>query len=208
MALVAPRPRQNPFASATEAITLVKSSSGEMLTKPFLDVCRIVLPVIDKFGAAMALVKTDIGGNITRLDTRYLTDPSFYRLLYNIIRKEIEEKTARNSSSCANGLLWLTRAMDFLVALFQNLIDNPDWTMNRAATEAYNLTLKKWHGWIASSAFTVALKLIPDRTKFMSTVGEGDLEVDIKAFVTSFSPLLRENHIFLESVGLDDVKVS
>ena len=46
--------------------------------------------------------------------------------------------------------------MDFLVALFRNLLDHPDWTMNNAATEAYNSTLKKWHGWIASSAFTVS----------------------------------------------------
>jgi hypothetical protein len=45
--------------------------------------------------------------------------------------------------------------MDFLVALFQNLIEHEDWPMSQACTDAYNKTLKKWHGWLASSSFTV-----------------------------------------------------
>ncbi|MFS7902483.1 putative glycolipid transfer protein [Helianthus anomalus] len=53
------------LAPALEGMKHVKSEEGEMLTKPFLDVCKQILPVIDKFGAAMALVKTDVGGNIT-----------------------------------------------------------------------------------------------------------------------------------------------
>ncbi|MCI07622.1 pleckstrin likey domain-containing family A member 8, partial [Trifolium medium] len=57
--------------------------------------------------------------------------------------------------------------MDFLVALFRNLIEHPDWAMSQACTDSYNKTLKKWHGWLASSSFTVAMKLAPDRKKFM-----------------------------------------
>ena len=47
----------------------------------------------------------------------------------------------------------------------------------------------------------VALKLVPERTKFMAVLGEGggDLEVDMKSFVANFSPLLQENHEFLVS---------
>ena len=45
MALVE-TPRRTPFADALEAIPHVKSSSGDMLTKPFLDVCRMVIPVL------------------------------------------------------------------------------------------------------------------------------------------------------------------
>ncbi|MCO5579129.1 hypothetical protein L7F22_032981 [Adiantum nelumboides] len=108
MALVE-RASASSFADALVAIPLVKSASGDMLTKPFLDVCREILPVLDKFGAAMALVKSDVGGNITRLDTRYKEDTSAYYLLHDIVRKEISEKKAKNSNSCVNGLLWLTR---------------------------------------------------------------------------------------------------
>ncbi|KAJ7550884.1 hypothetical protein O6H91_07G123100 [Diphasiastrum complanatum] len=196
------------FTQALEAIPHVRSAEGEMLTKPFLDVCRLILPVIDKFGAAMAMVKSDVGGNITRLDARYESDPTGYLLLYDIVRKEVANGSPKNSQSCTNGLLWLTRAMDFLVELFRNLVEHPDWTMTQVSTEAYGVTLKKWHGWIASAAFTMAMKLTPERKKFMELLGDGNLTADINSFVSTFSPLLQENHEFLKSVGFDDLKAS
>ncbi|KAL6194757.1 hypothetical protein ACLB2K_035833 [Fragaria x ananassa] len=180
-----------------------------MLTKPFLEVCKQILPVIEKFGAAMTLVKSDVGGNITRLETKYLSNPAEFNLLYSLVRVEVEAKTAKASSSCTNGLLWLTRAMDFLLELFRNLLEHQDWTMSQACSDSYAKTLKQWHGWFASSSFSVAMKLAPDRKKFMDVIGgNGDIMGDIEKFCTNFSPLLQENHKFLASVGLDDMKAS
>ncbi|KAF7837450.1 glycolipid transfer protein 1-like [Senna tora] len=197
------------FTPALEKIEHVKSEQGEILTMPFLEVCKQILPVIDKFGAAMALVKSDIGGNISRLESMYSSNPSKFNYLYSLVQREVETKTAKSSSSCANGLLWLTRAMDFLVALFENLIHHPELSMSQACTESYNKTLKKWHGWIASSSFTVAMKLAPDRKKFMEVIGGGgDVNADIEKFCTAFSPFLLENHKFLARCGLDDMKAS
>lgn len=197
------------FTPALEGIKLVKNENGEMLTMPFLQVCKHILPVIDKFGAAMALVKSDIGGNISRLETKYNSDPAKFNHLYSMVHAEIEAKTAKGSSSCTNGLLWLTRAMDFLLELFRNLLQHPDWSMSQACSDSYGKTLKKWHGWLASSTFTVAMKLAPDRKKFMDVIGSsGDIMADIEKFCTTFSPLLEENHKFLASVGMDELKAS
>ncbi|XP_068489077.1 glycolipid transfer protein 1-like isoform X1 [Phaseolus vulgaris] len=197
------------FAPALKELEHVKSEQGEILSKSFLEACKHILPVIDKFGAAMALVKSDIGGNITRLETMYSSNPSRFNYLYSLVQVEIETKTAKSSSSCTNGLLWLTRAMDFLVALFRNLIEHEDWTMSQACTDSYNKTLKKWHGWLASSSFSVVMKLAPGRKKFMEVIGgTGDINADIDKFCTSFSPLLEENHKFLARLGLDDMKAS
>uniref|UniRef100_A0A6N2KP21 Uncharacterized protein n=1 Tax=Salix viminalis TaxID=40686 RepID=A0A6N2KP21_SALVM len=53
----------------------------------------------------------------------------------------------------------------------------------------------------------VALKLAPDRKKFMSIVGvKGDDVSDMENFCGRFSPLLEENHKFLASVGMDNLK--
>lgn len=44
----------------------------------------------------------------------------------------------------------------------------------------------------------VAMKLAPDRKKFMEVVGgSGDVNCDMDKFCTSFAPLLEENHKFL-----------
>ncbi|KAJ6336931.1 hypothetical protein OIU76_006741 [Salix suchowensis] len=195
------------FAAALEKMEHVKSPEGEILTRPFLDLCKTVLPVLDNFGPAMGPVKSDIGGNISRLETRYLSSQSEFNYLYRIVRSEIESKKARSSSSCANALLWLTRAMDFLSELFGNLMVHPDWSMSQVCADSYGKSLKKWHGWLASSSFSVALKLAPDRKKFMSIVGvKGDDVSDMENFCGRFSPLLEENHKFLASVGMDNLK--
>ncbi|GAB4843105.1 Glycolipid transfer protein 1 [Ancistrocladus abbreviatus] len=194
------------FTPVLEGIKHVKTENGEILSKPFLEVCKHILPVIDKLGTAMAIVKSDIGGNISRLESKYSSDPSKFNLLYSMVEVEVEAKTAKGSSSCTNGLLWLTRAMDFLLELFRNLVEHPDWPMSQCCTDSYNKTLKKWHGWLASSSFSVAMKLAPDRNKFMDVLGGGDIKGDIEKFLATFSPLLQENHKFLASVGMDELK--
>lgn len=45
--------------------------------------------------------------------------------------------------------------MDFLVELFRNLSQHQDWGLQQSCTDSYSKTLKKWHGWLASSSFTV-----------------------------------------------------
>jgi hypothetical protein len=46
-------------------------------------------------------------------------------------------------------------AMDFFVELFRNFLGHQDQTMSQACTDSYTLTLKKFHGWLTSSTFTV-----------------------------------------------------
>ncbi|XP_004493797.1 glycolipid transfer protein 1-like [Cicer arietinum] len=195
------------FSPALEALEHVRSEDGKILTKPFLDVCKFVLPVLDKFGGAFSFVKTDIGGNITRLEGIYESDPSEYNFLHTIVLKEVEAKTEKSPPSCTNALLWLSRSMDFTVQLFSNLHEHEDWSMKHACSDSYNKTLKKWHSWLASSSFNVALNLVPDRKKFMEAIGTGDqISSDMEKFVTNFSSVLAENHKLLASVGMDSMK--
>ncbi|CAN4120554.1 unnamed protein product [Withania somnifera] len=187
----------------------VKSEDGELMAKPFLEVCKLVLPILDKFGAAMTVVKSDISGNISRLESKYNDNPSRFNYLYSFVMAEVEIKTAKSSSSCTNGLLWLTRAMDFIVVLFHNLAQYQDWSMSQACNDSYSKTLKKWHGWLASSSFMVAIKLAPERKKFMEVIGgNGDINADMEKFCTTFLPILQQIHKFLASVGLDSMKAS
>ncbi|KAG1353953.1 Glycolipid transfer protein 1 [Cocos nucifera] len=167
------------FTPSLEGMKHVKSVDSVMLAKPFLDVCKLILPVLDKFGAAMSIVKSDIGGNIAfsgnlfihlrickRLESKYVSDPSKFEHLHSMVQVEVESKTAKGSSSCTNGLLWLTR-------------------------------------------YSVAMKLAPNRKKFMEVIcGSGDINADIEKFCKTFAPLLAENHKFLASVGVDDLKAS
>lgn len=77
-------------------------------------------------------------------------------LLYMITDQSNSEAIHAEVHVCLNSF----RAMDFLVELFHNLLDHPDWSMSRACTDAYGKTLKKWHNWLATSSFSVML-LVP-----------------------------------------------
>ncbi|KAE8660076.1 Glycolipid transfer protein 1 [Hibiscus syriacus] len=157
----------------------IKSPQGEMLTKPFLDVCKLILPVIDKFGAAMALVLNFV-----------LAKPCAPQSVYSQEKLECTTKWYLHPK--------LGRAMDFVVELFRNLLAHPDWSMAEACKDAYGKTLKKYHGWIASSSFTVSMKLATDRKKFMEVIAcEGDVTADMEKFCSTFPPFLEQNHKFL-----------
>lgn len=77
-------------------------------------------------------------------------------LLYMITDQSKIEAILAYVHACLNSF----RAMDFLVELFHNLLDHPDWSMSQACNHAYGKTLKKWHGWLATSSFSVMF-LVP-----------------------------------------------
>lgn len=43
------------------------------------------------------------------MDSKYNENPTRFNYLYALVQAEVETNTAKNSSSCTNGLLWLTR---------------------------------------------------------------------------------------------------
>ncbi|KAJ8449159.1 hypothetical protein Cgig2_027161 [Carnegiea gigantea] len=214
---------ENIFTRALEAVKHIRSEEGAILTEPFLDLCKHLLPLVDKFGPSLSCIKADIASYIEKLESKYSTEPSRYSNLYTITKEEIEDKSARISSSCTNAFVWLNRwwlfyfllsllhvrsvAMDFLVQLFCSLLENPEWSMTQACTDSYKKTLKKWHGWMATSTSKVVMKLAPERKKFMNSIGVNDeVGLEIKKFCATFSPILEENHKFLADAGVDDLK--
>ncbi|KAK2079908.1 hypothetical protein QBZ16_002303 [Prototheca wickerhamii] len=149
------------FRSGLELLARVEANEV-VRTEDFLDVCRLVLQAVDHLGTGFLLVKSDVGGNIDRLAARASTNPSKYsENVYAIVLDEVEAGDQAGSSSCTKGLLWLTRAMIFVVGLLQRLLDHPEETLSAAASEAYYATLQKYHGWIVTGTFTVALKIVP-----------------------------------------------
>uniref|UniRef100_A0A2P2LM02 Pleckstrin homology domain-containing family A member 8 n=1 Tax=Rhizophora mucronata TaxID=61149 RepID=A0A2P2LM02_RHIMU len=108
-------------------------------------------------------------------------------------------------------LVSLSRCLDFTAALLQSLVKDPGQNMEQAVEEAYNITLKPWHGWISSAAFRVALKLVPDTKTFISLLipkeeNYDTLKEDMRAFISLLVPILDEIHSTLRMYGLDRLK--
>jgi len=197
---------QPALVPAVQGTAIVKSTEGEILSQYFIETCRTVLLVLDKLGPPMAVIRSDIGGNIQRLEEICGSGKSEYKYLYEIVRKEVAEGTAKKPLSCTRAILWLTRAMDFTIVLLRDLLEQPDWSLKQCVEHASNITLKQWHGWISAAAFKVCLKLIPEREKFVGLLT--DMKGDVEKFITELPPFLQENHKFLQSLRLNKMKSS
>ncbi|KAF0893167.1 hypothetical protein E2562_023194 [Oryza meyeriana var. granulata] len=181
-------------------------------TLPFLALSHLILQVLDKIGPTMVVLRLDIQRNIERLQELYLLNPSKYSNLEEILEKEVEEGTARKVDSCARAVLWLTRSMDFTIALLQRLEEDSDQqSFPQLVEAAYMVTLKPWHGWISSAAYKIAMKLIPDRKMFISLlVGKcqdcAALKEEIRKLTKLLQPFLDDIHAMMAKFRLDRLK--
>jgi hypothetical protein len=123
-----------------------------------------VVRTAEKLGTGFALVKHDVGGNIDRLAACAATKPAAYEPdAFQMVLDDVAAGTHTASSSVTKGLLWLKRAMEFIVALLDRLYTDRQVSLATAASETYYATLQRYHGWIVTGTFTVALKLVPSR---------------------------------------------
>ncbi|KAK9839707.1 hypothetical protein WJX81_007247 [Elliptochloris bilobata] len=195
------------FLSLADLANAVVAPNGTVSTSQFLDSCRQVLPVIDKLGTGMMIVRSDIGGNINRLATAQARDPARYADLFRIPLDEVARGEECGTHSETNALLWLKRAMHFIAELLQCLHDDGSMTLAAAASKAYAATLERHHSWFTSTAFTLALKIVPSREAFLDQLappgGSNVLMPQMSAFLEAFRPVLGAIAGFLESHGLD-----
>ncbi|CAN7127732.1 unnamed protein product [Brassica rapa subsp. narinosa] len=178
---------------------------------PFLSFCNLIIQVLDKIGPTMAVLRQDIDQNIQRLEKVCETDPCVYSNLVEILKKERNEGTYKMVASCSRALLWLTRTMDFTAGLLRRLSKEMSSKMEELIEETYLATLKLHHGWIASAAFKVCLKLVPDNKTFMEAIGGRDesyetLREDIATLSSLLTPILNEIFIVLEQFGLNKLR--
>ncbi|PSC73205.1 pleckstrin homology domain-containing family A member 8-like [Micractinium conductrix] len=202
-------PHMSLFEQGTALARQVKSSDGKLRTKELLDVCRSVLPIVEKMGTGFGLVKHDVGGNIDRVAARAAAKPAEYEAdVFAMVRDDVAAGTHTISTSVTKGLLWLKRAMEFVVALLEKLYTDRQLTLSQAASETYYATLQHYHGWIVTGTFTLALKIVPSREDFFAKVGAAPNDeaamAAMHAFCTEFGAVLAEVQAFLAANDLDD----
>ncbi|XP_068649070.1 glycolipid transfer protein 3-like [Aristolochia californica] len=201
------------FSEIKSAIQLLspERTEGQVSTTLFLNVCSLLLQVLDKIGPTLAVLRQDIHQNVRKVEKLYETDRTAYSNLIEIVKKEVGEGIAKNTQSCTRAILWLTRSLEFTISLLEKVTEDPDRNLQEVVEESYGTTLKLWHGWISYAAYKVALKLIPNNKTFISLlVADGEdykmLKEDVKSFVTLLLPILTDIHAILTTYGVHKLK--
>ncbi|KAL8106555.1 hypothetical protein AgCh_023354 [Apium graveolens] len=167
--------------------------------------------VADKIGPTMAVLRQDIHQNIQRLEKFQESNPLLYSNVVEILKKDKNEVCARHVASCSRAFVWLTRSLNFTVTLLRLLLKDSELKMERAVEEAYIITLKPWHGWITSTAYKVALKLVPDKKAFLTILMSNReysdrLKEEMDTFVSLLVPFLDKIHSISITFNLDNMK--
>eukprot|EP00475_Leptophrys_vorax_P022723 TRINITY_DN30946_c0_g1_i1.p1 TRINITY_DN30946_c0_g1~~TRINITY_DN30946_c0_g1_i1.p1 ORF type:complete len:204 (+),score=30.88 TRINITY_DN30946_c0_g1_i1:357-968(+) len=191
-----------------ELLPKLKNGDGEYMTEPFLACCRLIIPIIEKFGTAMSVIKTDISGNISRLEKSYSKDREGFALLYEFVRREVATGKPLDPYGNTSALFWLLRAVDFLVEMVDGLEVNTTWSVSQAATTAYNERLKKYHGWLTQQAFAVVLKFCPERSYFYQQLGDDSVHSELLEFVKECRPVVAEIDEYLANNGAHSLSAS
>ncbi|KAJ2776516.1 hypothetical protein H4R18_005632 [Coemansia javaensis] len=136
-------------------------------TAEFLEAADGVVKLFDLLeSAAFYPVKSDMTTNIAKVRAKYESDPAAFGTLEKII--VAEAKTGDRTAT--QGLLWLKRGLELTaMALRRNAMNDEELSVS--FTEAYNCTLKQYHGFIVKKMFGVAMMACPDQATLYQKIG-------------------------------------
>ncbi|MBN3304232.1 glycolipid transfer protein [Amia ocellicauda] len=149
-------------------------------TRSFLESVSYLPPFFDCLGSKVfSPIKADVSGNITKIKAVYDTNPIRFKTLQQILEAEKEMYGAEWPKVGATlALMWLKRGLKFIQVLLQSIADgekddaNPN-LIRVNATKAYELALKKYHGWLVQKLFTGAMYAAPYKSDFLKALSKG-----------------------------------
>eukprot|EP00050_Salpingoeca_kvevrii_P018842 m.79246 g.79246 ORF g.79246 m.79246 type:complete len:513 (+) comp8177_c2_seq1:196-1734(+) len=174
-------------------------------TREFLEACRCIVPFLNSVGSTtFAPVKSDINGNISKLQGHFDANPVRFNSLQSLVLSEIDANTVAASGSATDALVWLKRALEFINILLSEVVMGAE-TIVAAATTAYEQTLKQHHNWVVRGIFSVALGSVPYRHDFLRSLGPAEEEIvigDMAEFSRSLKAHLTKLNAFYQSHNL------
>lgn len=130
--------------------------SGKILTANFIDASREIVFIFDKFGKLFTPVVKDMRGNVESLDAHYQKDVANRKFIEDMLLSE-------DGAVTRSWLLWLNRSLEMIERFFWFMLNNEEIisekcdNVNHCVRQAYDVTLKPYHGFLLQSGFKVSI---------------------------------------------------
>jgi len=150
-------------------------------TTEFLEASEATTTLFDLLGSvAFTPVKNDMLGNVNKIRERQKAAPDASSTIQQLVKNELASK----SHKATEGLVWLTRGLDFTAqALRADLTNNaavkateqkPTKELSEGFRAGYKNTLAPHHGLLIKPLFSAAMSATPYRRDFYARLsGEG-----------------------------------
>lgn len=150
------------------------AGDNKISTSEFLEAVEGVLGLFDVLGsAAFKPVKSDMSGNVKKIRDRQLAAPALSETLQDLVLNELKEK----KHTATEGLLWLTRGLDFTAQGLRHNLQNPAKELSDSFRDAYGHTLKPHHSFVIKPIFSAAMSATPYRKDFYAKLGSDEPKV-------------------------------
>lgn len=173
------------FDEMKKSFADVSVTDNKVDTASFLEASESLVKLFDLLGSsAFSVVQKDMTGNIQKIRAKLLADPAGANTLQDLILSEANTKT----KTATQGLLWLSRGLQFTAQAMRETVDNPSSELTKTFTDAYSKTLSQYHGMLIKPVFKLAMKACPYRKDFFEKLG-ADQEKVLEQLKTWLSAL-------------------
>ncbi|XP_017050792.1 glycolipid transfer protein [Drosophila ficusphila] len=181
-----------------------EKTTDKLETQAFLAASKEIVTVIESFGKLFTPVINDMNGNINKLTKAYGADVLKYQYLEDLIVLNVNV-----DDFAANALLWLKRGLQLICTFFENIYNDTQAkeALKQHLQDAYERTLKPYHGFIVQSTIKIIYSWVPTRSQLL---GQGAAQEENIEVLTSFLPTMRAHldsiDALLKAHNLDDAK--
>ncbi|KAG7127124.1 Pleckstrin y domain-containing family A member 8 [Verticillium longisporum] len=172
--------------------------NNAIATAEFLEATESLTTIFDVLGSvAFSPVKSDMLGNVKKIRDRLLAAPAESLDLQSLVRAEIASK----KHVAAEGLLWLTRGLEFTSIALSKNVANPSEELSDSFRAAYSNTLKPHHSFIVKPIFSAAMSATPYRKEFYAKLGSDEAKVasDLRTYLAALEKIVAILKAFTES---------
>ncbi|XP_030568223.1 glycolipid transfer protein [Drosophila novamexicana] len=180
------------------------NAADKIETQTFLNAAKEIVTVIETFGKLFTPVISDMNGNINKLTKVYGTDVLKYQYLEDMIVLNVNV-----DDFAANALLWLKRGLQLICTFFENIYNDAQKAepLKQHLQDAYERTLKPYHGFIVQSTIKIIYSWVPTRSQLL---GQGAAQLENIEVLTSYLPAMRSQldriDALLKAHNLDDAR--
>ncbi|ERF77215.1 hypothetical protein EPUS_05784 [Endocarpon pusillum Z07020] len=149
----------------------IDSGDQGIATTEFLEAAEATTTLFDLLGSvAFTPVKNDMLGNIKKIRERQLDSPEQCSTLQSLVKSELATK----KHTATEGLLWLTRGLDFTAqALRADIACSGSQELSASFRSAYKSTLAPHHSFMVKPIFSAAMSATPYRKDFYAKMVAG-----------------------------------
>ena len=141
------------------------SADKKVSTSEFLEASESLVKLFDLFGSsAFSVVQNDMNGNIKKIREYLLKNPANAATLQDLVLAEAGTK----SKTATQGLLWLSRGLQFTAESLKETIDNLTIELSDTFTAGYNKTMVKYHSFVFKPVFKLAMMACTYRKDFFA----------------------------------------